>query len=107
MKRYICTVGSRNDYKHIKIDLGCSDMACLVLRAGSKLDFLRFNIDENYSAWYVPDPEIEIPSHYSLVFTAENWLKIYDDSECVFSESGSFEIYRAGDMGCIIRLIAW
>lgn len=90
MKRYICTDDLRNDYKHVKIDLGCSDMACLVLRSGPKLDFLQFNIDENYSAWYVSDPEVEIPGHYSLVFTSENWLKIYDDSECVFSESGSF-----------------
>ena len=92
-------------YKKNKINLGSSDMASLVLRSGSHLELLNFGIDDCYSAWYVDESDIEIPSHYTLVSTTKNWLNIYDDWSLVFAMRGDFEIYRAGEMGCIIRKI--
>ena len=92
-------------YKRNKISLGSSDMATLLLRSGYQLELLHFGIDECYTAWYVIDSTVEIPSHYSLITSTTKWLKIYDDSSLVFDERGDFEIYRAGEMGCIIRKI--
>ena len=92
-------------YKKNKISLGSSDMSSLLLRAGSQIELLNFGIDDCYSAWYVDESDVEIPSHYSLITSTTKWLKIYDDSSLVFDERGDFEIYRAGEMGCIIRKI--
>lgn len=92
-------------YKKNKIHIGISDMACLVLRSGNKLEFLNFGQDDNYSAWYIDDISIKIPNHYHLVASFENWLMIYDDEELMFNERGDFEVYRAGEMGCIIRKV--
>ena len=92
-------------YKRNKIGIGASDVATLILRSGSQVELLHFGEDNSYEAWYIDDPNVEIPSHYSLVSTTKYWLKIYDDVEMTFHEYGDFEIYRAGEMGCIIRKI--
>lgn len=96
---------SLEPYKANKISLGCSDMACLIVRSGSQLEFLHFGQDDCYDAWYVDKKDVEIPDHYKLKIKTSNWLSIYDDDELVFNEKGDFEIYRAGEVGCIIRKV--
>lgn len=92
-------------YKSTCVSLGASDMASLLIRSGSQVELLSFGEDAAYKAWYVEDKNIEIPKHYQLKIVTNNWLKIYDDYELVFDEIGDFEIYRAGELGCLIRKI--
>lgn len=91
--------------------IGSSDMASLIV-AGPGADNeheivrpLNFGEDGEYSA-YIVDDEAEIGEHYSLRLTLTNWIKIYDDQELVYAaKADQIEIYRAGECGCIIRLI--
>lgn len=93
-------------YKENKIYIGSSDIASLVVSTPDDVRYLHFGEDGEYYAWYVDDPEVEIPDHYRLMVVAESWLKIYDDNELVFNERGIFEVYRAGEMGCLIRKVS-
>ena len=92
-------------YKRNKIGIGASDVATLIIRTGAKVELLHFGEDNSYHAWYIDDPSVEIPSRYNLITTTKHWLKIYDDVEMTFHEFGDFEIYRAGELGCIIRKV--
>lgn len=85
-----------------KIYLGESDVASLVLRTWDSLELLKFGQDDSYDAYFVNE-EIELPTHYTLVFSATSWLKIYDDFRLTKKIYGDrIEIYRAGEMGCLI-----
>ena len=97
------------NYKNFeKIYIGDSDIASLVLRTPTKVDILKFGGDSSYYA-YECFGEVEIGEHYSKVFSGETWLKIYDDEGLSYSHSEyngkykSFDIYRAGEYGCIIH----
>ena len=50
--------------------------------------------------------DVEIGKHYEKVVTFNYWLNIYDDTKRTFSKHAKeFNIYRAGDYGCIIQMI--
>ena len=97
-----------------KIYIGSSNIACLVLvgckinqkgeALGASTELLHFGEDGLYNAYYVTEP-CEIGEHYRKVATFNSWLKIYDDFERTFYEYGDFNIYRAGDFGCIIEKV--
>lgn len=98
---------SYKDFKQIII--GDSDIASLVLvgckpNQGVVSEMLNFGEDGLYKAYYV-DESCEIGEHYKLVTSFESWLKIYDDNNLIFHKNGNFNIYRAGDFGCIIEKI--
>jgi len=92
-----------------KVFIGDSDIASLILvgwsENGLKLFDLHFGEDGSYQA-YIIDEDTEIPKHYSRVYECKSWLRIYDDIGLVKEfDSNLIEIYRAGEMGCIIKLI--
>lgn len=87
-----------------KVYIGESDTASLTVRGNDYAGVLHFGKDGAYSAYLVDKP-IEIPEHYYPVFTAVNVLKIYDDNGKAFEVRGRFiQIYRAGEMGCLIKV---
>ena len=92
-------------YKEFEIvNIGGSDGAALILASPEKLEYLYFGEDGEYKAYFINE-EIEIPSHYTKRAEAESWLRIYDDDEKAIEieiEAEHIEIYRAGEMGCLI-----
>ena len=85
-----------------KIYIGSSDIASLTLRSPQKAYILNFGEDGTYSAYLVTD-NAEIGKHYELCFTCDTWLNIYDDDGLVKTINAELiEVYRAGEMGCII-----
>lgn len=100
----------RKDYHECEvINLGSSDIASLTIRSGAITSLLKFGEDGAYSAYLVDktneDKEVIIPDYYELVFSCENWLKIYDDNGLTFNGYGCFNIYRCGNFGCIIEKV--
>ena len=89
--------------------IGSSDIASLVLVGGDdvrglRLRQLKFGGDGDYFA-YIGDSEIEVPYFYHIEAKFYHWLKIYDDQELVKEIEGEvIEVYRAREMGCIIRV---
>jgi len=97
-------------HEYGRVELGYSDIASLVM-VGFKHDegvvpeMLRFYSDGCYGA-YLVDEYAEIGSHYKEVASYDSWLKIYDDHELVFDMYAKhFTVYRAANMGCIIKVI--
>ena len=90
-------------YKEFEtVNIGGSDGAALILARPEKLGYLYFGEDGEYKAYFINE-EIEIPSHYTKRAEAESWLRIYDDDEkAIEIEAEHIEIYRAGEMGCLI-----
>lgn len=85
--------------------IGASDFASLTLRSPAGAAALNFGEDNIYTAYIVPE-KIEIPEHYKEVYRAGAWLKIYDDTELVKTyEAEQIIVYRAGERGCIIKLM--
>lgn len=69
---------------------------------GSEVEILKFGQDDSYSAYFV-DEEIELPEHYELVAEGSNWLWVYDDAgRALRCSAEKIQIYRAGQMGCLI-----
>lgn len=102
---------SRSYKEYDKVYIGSSDMAELVFRGCggnhpySALAHVRFGEDGSYYA-YVVDENAEIGDHYELAYTCHTWLMIYDDEERTFNRRADrFDVYRAGERGCIIRMI--
>lgn len=93
-------------YKKHTVSLGGSDIASLTLRSPMQAATLDFVEDGDYRAWIVDDPSVVVPNHYKKVYSCEYWLKIYDDDglQADFNAK-QIEVYRAGDYGCLIRLI--
>lgn len=99
-------------YKNCETRLiGDSDIATLILSGCDKnnklkLSQLHFGKDASYKA-YIVDEHAEIGNHYIKVDTFTQWLRIYDDYGLTYRvEASEINIYRAGEMGCIIQLIA-
>lgn len=98
-------------YKDFKKQyIGSSDIASLIL-AGYKEGEgfitmpLHFWQDGSYSA-YIVEGEAEIGSHYEKRAEFNSWLKVYDDEGLVKRFKGNkIIVYRAAEMGCIIRII--
>jgi hypothetical protein len=92
-----------------KTFIGISDIASLILVGcnddGVKTELLSFNQDGRYQA-YIIDENTTVGEHYKKVTTFNHWLKIYDDTGLTFYEwAKEINLYRAGEMGCIIQLI--
>ena len=92
-----------------KINIGYSDIAALVAvgcdENGVNSEIIKFGGDSSYHA-YLVDDDAEIGNHYTKVAEFSHWLKIYDDEGLTFDKSADrFEIYTAGDYGCIIKQI--
>ena len=100
----------KNRHEYNKEYIGSSDIATLILVGpddcrGLRLRALKFGGDGSYHA-YVGDKDIEIPDFYHLEARFYHWLKIYDDEELVKEYNGTLiEVYRAKEMGCIIKII--
>ena len=85
--------------------IGCSDIAALTVRSVQSVFSLSFGGDDCYKA-YICYGEVEIPSHYTKVFSGATWLKIFDDDSLAYYEykyGMHVDIYRAGYGGCIIH----
>lgn len=85
--------------------IGSSDIAALTVRSVNGVFDLRFGEDGCYDAYICYD-DIEIPSHYTQIFSGNTWLSIYDDDSMTYFERNDgmlVDIYRAGKKGCIIH----
>lgn len=119
----------KNYKEYDKAYIGGSDFAALTVtvfgESGLTANILRFGSDGEYQA-YIVNGECEIPSHYALAlhvspYSAEfhgldgnvthgepsGWFRIYDDSGLTYQATFSkgLNIYRAGEMGCIIQVL--
>lgn len=94
-----------------KRNIGASDYSSLILvgydaKIGVSTHVLHFGVDGNYHAYIVDDPGAKIGDHYRKEYECDRWLKVYDDERCTAKfKAEKIEVYRAAEMGCIIRLI--
>lgn len=94
-----------------KTTIGESDRAELVMLGPSRsgetsATKLCFKEDSLYSAYIVTGFDVDIGPHYALVAVFKTWLRIYDDFGMSFkAEADQIEVYRAGDFGCVIKLV--
>lgn len=85
-----------------------SDIAELVYRTShDEIGVLHFGGDASYMAHLIAGTT-EVPSHYlenKVLDTDASWLWIYDDDDKTLDlwNAKGFEIYRAGEMGLLIR----
>ena len=89
--------------------IGDSDIAALITvgcgENGLKTGMIHFGEDGNYLA-YIVDQDAEIAEHYKKIDSFTHWLKIYDDWGLTLYVCGKeINVYRAGEMGCIIQVI--
>ncbi|WP_127009511.1 hypothetical protein [Veillonella sp. CHU110] len=93
------------NYKEFQTRLGASDIASLTVRFPMHAMAVHFGEDANYTAYVITDAQ-EVPAHYRQVAEGKSWCKVYDDEELMAEFwANKIEIYRAGEMGCLIRLI--
>ena len=90
-----------------KIYIGCSDISQLIISSSYGTRDLFFKADGRYEAYECFD-DCKIDDHYRLVFSGRSWLRIYDDEGLTYHRHKPngytrFDIYRAGDFGCIIH----
>ena len=92
-------------YKEMKIGIGSSDVAALVMDSASMDPVrLKFGADGNYSA-YVVTSSVLIPDHYTRVYGSQSWLRIFDDNGwCSEFRAPNISVWRAGEFGCIVCL---
>lgn len=92
-------------YKEMKIDIGSSDVAALVMDSESTDPVrLKFAADGNYSAYVVTSSAL-IPDHYTRVYGSRSWLRIFDDNgKCLEFQAPNISVWRAGGFGCIVCL---
>lgn len=91
--------------------IGGSDYARILVRTckyGNSYE-IQFGQDDEYDAYIVPE-NCEIGNHYEKVaeVNSGNWFDFFDDNEKKLSVRGNFEnieIYRAGQLGCIVRIM--
>lgn len=91
-----------------KTNIGASDYAYITYTTcgekGIKSNGIRFGKDGFYNA-YITNKKEEIPKHYILIENGKNWIKLYDDEGLTKEfKAKTIEIYRAGEMGCLIYL---
>lgn len=94
-------------YDYFPISAGYSNIASLAYRTSHYGEIGEIPFDENgeYRAYLITG-DMEIPAHYKQVLdTHAGWLWIYDDDERTLEllNPAGFEIYRADEMGVIIR----
>lgn len=87
-----------------KISLGSSETASLTVRSEHEAKIVYFGEPGEHSAHLVDEPA-DIGPHYGQVFSARDWIRIYDDNGLTrFIEAEEIYIYRASETGCIIQL---
>lgn len=97
-------VADTANYKSVIKSIGSSDIASLTLRFPTSVEMLHFGEDNSYKAYIITE-ETEVPSHYTKVAGGTHWLKIYDDEELAIEfKANNIEVYRAGEMGCLIKV---
>lgn len=89
--------------------IGESDIAGLTLTGntenGVEAHFLKFGKDDAYDAYVVEGDDVEIGAYYEKVASFKTWMRIYDDYNFINDfHSDRIDVYRAGEMGCIIHL---
>lgn len=94
-------------YKYCTLGAGMSDIAALIYRTSDPKEIgeIAFGDDGSYKAHLIAG-DTEVPSHYNLVLDTESsWLWLYDDDGKVLDleNPAGFQIYRAGEMGLLIR----
>lgn len=94
-------------YKYCTLGAGMSDIAALIYRTSDPKEIgeIAFGEDGSYKAHLIVG-DTGVPSHYSLVLdTSSSWLWIYDDDGKTLDleNPSGFQIYRAGEMGLLIR----
>lgn len=102
---------SSEDYKFcVNYFAGSSDIASLLavgIGEDNKLktDFVYFGEDGSYKCYLLCKNQ-EVPNHYEKVADFKTWLKIYDDEKVTMNFwADKIAIYRAGEMGFLIKLI--
>lgn len=99
-----------NSYKFKTTFVGCSDIASLIavgIGTDGNLNTkcIDFDEDASYKCYLLCEKQ-NIPKHYKKVYEFKNWLKIYDDDgKTITLTADSLEVYRAGAMGLLIKLI--
>ena len=95
-------------YKYCSCPCGDSDIAELVYRTShDEIGALHFGGDASYMAHLIAGTT-KVPSHYQenkILDTDSSWLWIYDDDGKTLDlwNAKGFEVYRAGEMGLLIR----
>lgn len=95
---------------YLKEYIGASDSARLLIEGVNDegiMDVKRLNFGEDgsYNA-YIVDARCEIPSHYQLQFSFNDFIIINDDCGRVAKyEAKKINIYTAGNFGCIIQCV--
>lgn len=95
------------NYKENTISLGYSDIASLVVVGyiegkGAVPEMLSLGGDGTYKGYIVTKPEM-VPEHYKKVLEYKSWIRIYDDTQMVYSvNADKISVYRAGDFGILI-----
>lgn len=90
--------------------IGASDSARLLIEGINEegvMDVKRLNFGEDgsYNA-YIVDARCEIPAHYKLQFSFNDFILINDDRGRVATgEAQKINVYTAGDFGCIIQCV--
>lgn len=95
----------KDHHSYPVIQLGSSDIAQLLARSWDKVEIIKYQCDDSYSA-YVVDEHCAIPAHYECVGRFTAWLSIYDDeTRTADFKAKEINVYRAGDYGTIIQVI--
>lgn len=107
MKKLARAEKYKDFYKYCTMSAGISDIASLIYRTSDPKEVgeIAFGEDGDYKAHLIAG-DTEVPSHYNLVLDTESsWLWIYDDDGKILdlTNDAGFQIYRAGEMGLLIR----
>ena len=94
-------------YKYCTMNAGISDIASLVYRTSKpgEIGEIHFGGDGCYKVHLIAG-DTEIPAHYNVALdTDASWLWIYDDDGKTLDlvNDAGFQIYRAGEMGMLIK----
>lgn len=89
-----------------KVCIGDSDKGCVDLIGGTYMHHvLNFGEDATYKA-YVVDENAVIGDHYKKVAMFRDFMYIFDDIGLSKKFNAKvINVYRAGEMGCIIQCI--
>lgn len=98
-----------DSYKYCSVFAGCSDIASLAYRTSKpgEIGEISFGEDATYYPWLIAG-DTPVPEHYQgrlILDTDASWLWIYDDDNKTLDleNQAGFQIYRAGELGMLIR----
>lgn len=98
-----------DSYKYCSVFAGDSDIAALAYRTSKpgEIGEIPFGMDASYYSWLIAG-DTPVPEHYKerlILDTDASWLWLYDDDKKTLDlvNRDGFQIYRAGEMGLLIR----